>query len=150
MPKYLPKEPVVVTQRSFAPASMANSPWSPIVAISGQKQILLYHTDTLDILGILPFQEGFAESLNFSRNGRILLAGGGRGGKSGRVVGWDVETGRRVLSLGEERDSILTADISPDQSLVVIGSPSKIVKMFDLSSGEILYQIELFHRSLLL
>ena len=142
MPKYLPKEPVVVTQRSFAPASMANSPWSPIVAIAGQKQILLYHTDTLDILGILPFPEGFAESLNFSRNGRILLAGGGRGGKSGRVVGWDVETGRRVLSLGEERDSILTADISHDQSLVVIGGPSKIVKMFDLSSGEILYQIE--------
>ena len=142
MPKYLSKEPVLVTSRSFAPASMAKAPWSPLVAIAGQKQVLLYHTETLELLGVLPFPEGFVESLNFSKNGSLLLAGGGRGGKSGRVVGWEVETGKRILTLGEEQDSILTADISPDQSLVATGGPSKVVKVFDLSSGEILYQIE--------
>lgn len=141
MPRHLSKEPVLVTPRSFAPASLAKAPWSPIVAIAGQKQVLLYHTETLGMLGVLPFPEGFIESLNFSKNGKLLLAGGGRGGKSGRVIGWDVETGKRVLALGEEQDSILTADISPDQSIVAIGGPSKLVKVFDLASGEILYQI---------
>ncbi|MBP52556.1 MAG: hypothetical protein CMI27_05370 [Opitutae bacterium] len=82
MPRHLSKEPVLVTPRSFAPASLAKAPWSPIVAIAGQKQVLLYHTETLGMLGVLPFPEGFIESLNFSKNGKLLLAGGGRGGKA--------------------------------------------------------------------
>ena len=142
MPEYLSLEPSVVAERSFAPPAMATAPWSPIVAIAGQKQVLLYHTETLRLLGILPYPEGFIESLTFSRNGKIVLASGGRGGKSGRVAGWDLKTGKRILTLGEEYDTILTADLSADQSLVAIGGPSKVVKVFDLASGEILYQIK--------
>ncbi len=73
--------------------------------------------------------------MNFSRNGKLIIASGGRGGKSGNVAGWDVETGRRVLNVGEEQDSILTADISADQSLVVIGGTNKLVKFFYLSTN---------------
>ena len=91
---------------------------------------------------ILPYEEGFIESLNFSRNGKLIIASGGRGGKSGRVVGWEVETGRKVLTVGEEQDSILTADITADQSLVAIGGTTKLVKVFDLASDEVLYKIK--------
>ena len=142
MPEYLSLEPSVVSQRAFAPPAMAVSPWSPIVAIAGQKQVLLYNTDNLSLLGILPYDEGFIESLVFSRNGKIVLAGGGRGGKAGKVAGWELKTGKRILTLGEEYDTILTADLSPDQSLVAIGGPSKLVKVYDLASGEILYKIK--------
>ena len=133
MPKYLPLEPAIVTERSFAPSAMAAAPWSPLVALAGQKQVLLYNTDNLQIAGILPYEEGFIESLNFSPNGKLIIASGGRGGKSGRVVGWEVETGRKVLTVGEEQDSILTADITADQSLVAIGGTTKLVKVFDRS-----------------
>ena len=142
MPKYLPLEPAIVTERSFAPSAMAAAPWSPLVALAGQKQVLLYNTDNLQIAGILPYEEGFIESLNFSRNGKLIIASGGRGGKSGRVVGWEVETGRKVLTVGEEQDSILTADITADQSLVAIGGTTKLVKVFDLASDEVLYKIK--------
>ena len=142
MPEYLSLAPSVVSQRAFAPSAMATAPWSPVVAVAGQKQVLLYHTETLRLLGILPYPEGFIESLTFSRNGKIVLASGGRGGKSGKVAGWDLKTGKRILTLGEEYDTILTADLSADQSLVAIGGPSKVVKVFDLASGEILYQIK--------
>ena len=142
MPEYLSLEPSVVAKRAFAPTAMATAPWSPVVAVAGQKQVLLYHTETLRLLGILPYPEGFIESLTFSRNGKIVLASGGRGGKSGRVAGWDLKTGKRILTLGEEYDTILTADLSADQSLVAIGGPSKMVKVFDLASGEVLYQIK--------
>lgn len=142
MPEYLSLEPQVVSQRAFAPSAMATAPWSPIVAVAGQKQVLLYHTETLRLLGILPYPEGFIESLTFSRNGKIVLASGGRGGKSGKVAGWDLKSGKRILTLGEEYDTILTADLSADQSLIAIGGPSKVVKVFDLASGEILYQIK--------
>ncbi|MBN37239.1 MAG: hypothetical protein CMI29_02120 [Opitutae bacterium] len=142
MPEYLSLEPSVVAERSFAPSAMATAPWSPVVAVAGQKQVLLYHTETLRLLGILPYPEGFIESLVFSRNGKILIAGGGRGGKSGKVAAWDLQTGKRILTLGDEYDSILTADLSADQSLLVIGGPAKVVKVFDLASGEILYNVK--------
>ncbi|MBT3666376.1 MAG: hypothetical protein HN548_02765 [Opitutae bacterium] len=142
MPKYLSLEPSVVTKRAFAPSAMASAPWSPLVAIAGQKQVLLYNTETLKLMGVLPYPEGFIESLTFSRNGKLIVAGGGRGGKSGRVAGWDVKSGNRLLTVGEEYDSILTADISPDQSLLVIGSPSKLIKVYDIATDELLYEIK--------
>ena len=121
---------------------MAVAPWSPLVALAGQKQVILYNTNNYKISGILPYQEGFIESLNFSRNGKLIVASGGRGGKSGNVVGWDVVSGKRVLDVGAEQDSILTADISADQSLVAIGGTSKLIKVFDLSTNEILYKVK--------
>ena len=96
---------------------MATAPWSALVALAGQKQVLLYNTENLAISGILAYDEGFIESLTFSRNGKLIIASGGRGGKSGNVVGWNVETGRRVLTIGDEQDSVLTSDISADQPL---------------------------------
>ena len=142
MPKYLSLEPSVVTNRAFAPSAMASAPWSPLVAIAGQKQVLLYNTETLNLMGVLPYPEGFIESLTFSRNGKLIVAGGGRGGKSGRVAAWEVESGKRLLTMGEEYDAILTADLSADQSLLAIGSPSKLIKVYDVASDELLYEIK--------
>ena len=142
MPKHLPLQPAVVTQRAFAPSAMATAPWSALVALAGQKQVLLYNTENLAISGILAYDEGFIESLTFSRNGKLIIASGGRGGKSGNVVGWNVETGRRVLTIGDEQDSVLTSDISADQSLVAIGGTTKLIKVFDLATNEILYKIK--------
>src|SRR5947209_2540630 len=51
-------EPVVRTTRSNAVTALAASPWAPLVAIGGQKQVLLYHIETLDLLGVLRFSEG--------------------------------------------------------------------------------------------
>jgi len=68
-----------------------------------------------------------AQSLSFSRNGEILLAGGGRGGESGSVLMFNARTGELIDQVGEERDTILTADLSSDQSLIAIGSPNKRV-----------------------
>ena len=142
MPKHLDLQPTIVTNRAFAPSAMASAPWSPLVALAGQKQVLLYHTEKLSILGILPYEEGFIESLKFSRNGKLIIASGGRGGKSGNVIGWEVESGRRVLDVGSEQDTILTADISADQSLIAIGGTNKLIKVFDLATNEVLYQIK--------
>ena len=50
---------------------------------------------------------------------------------------WDIETGKRVLTVGEEQDSILTADLSNDQ-LVAIGGTNKLIKVSDLATDEIL------------
>jgi len=140
-PEHVLLEPVVVTPRTTAVTAMAASPWTSLVAVAAPKQILLYDTDTKQLAGIFPYTEGYARSLRFSRNGSLLVMGGGRGGKLGHAIVWDVKSGKRIVEVGKEFDQVMSADISPDQKKVVIGSPSKKVKVYDTATGEELYMI---------
>jgi hypothetical protein len=134
-------EPVIVTPRTSAVTAMAASPWTSLLAVAGQKQILLYDTDSHELAGILPYPEGYARSLKFSSNGSLLVMGGGRGGKLGHAIVWDVKTGRRVTEIGKEFDQVMSADISPDHGKVVIATNAKKVKCFDVATGEQTYLI---------
>ena len=142
MPKHLLLEPVVNAERAGGTPALAANPWSPVIAVAGQKQALLYHTETLELLGVLPFERGFIESLTFSRNGQLLIAGGGRGGKTGGMVAWDVQSGSQRMSLGSEYDAVLAADMMADMTTVALGGPGKRVKMFELPTGEPLFNIK--------
>ena len=142
MPKDFLLEPSVRVARAGQIAALAASRWAPLVAVAGQKQVLLYNTDTLELAGVLPFPEGFPCVLKFSRNCQLLLAGGGVGASYGRVVVWDVVTGDRVLEAGDETDAVLAADISPDHSRVVLGGPSKWLKVFSGKDGSAIKQIK--------
>lgn len=135
-------EPEVLTERGNAVTALATSPWGPLVAIAGQKQVILYNSDNFDMVGIFAFPEGFPETLSFSKNGSLLLAGGGRGGKKGLAVAWDVKSGERVIEVGREFDTALAADISPAQHLVTLGGPGRNIKIFDTRSGEQLHSIK--------
>jgi hypothetical protein len=142
MPERLSIEPVVRTTRATAPRTVATNPWSPLAAIPGQKQVLLYNTKTLELVGVLPFPEGDPEVLKFSRNGLLLLAGGGHGAASGRVVVWNVKTGERMFEVGDELDAVLGADISADQSLIALGGPSKMVRVYSTADGSLKSQMK--------
>jgi len=141
LPGRLSLEPVVNTKQKTAVTALATSPWAPVVAVAGQKQVLLYHSQSLEPLGILPFPEGFPQVLKFSRNGSLLLAGGGRGASRGKTVVWDIKTGRRVLDVGDELDSVLAADISSDHSLIALGGPNKVVRIYSTADGKLLHEI---------
>ncbi len=141
MPEHVLLEPVIVTPRTTAITALAASPWSPLLAIAGPKQILLYDTDKAVLAGVLPYEEGYAQSLRFSANGSLLILGGGRGGKFGHAVVWDVKSGRRLTEAGKEFDSVMAADISPDQKMIVIGCTNKRVKCYEVATGEELYTI---------
>jgi hypothetical protein len=142
MPPELPLDPVVHTPRGSALTGLAASPWAPLVAIGGQKQVLLYNTDRLELIGIIPFTEGTPAHVQFSRNGKLLLVAGGHGGKSGRVVVWDITKAERVMTVGAEYDTVLAADISPDQTKIALGGPDRLVKIYSTASGELLHKIK--------
>ncbi|MDZ4783322.1 MAG: c-type cytochrome domain-containing protein [Planctomycetia bacterium] len=142
MPEGLSRQPIVHTSRAAAVTAIAASPWAPVVAIAGQKQISLYHTETSRLLGVLPFPEGTPYVLKFSRSGALLLAGGGRGGHSGKVVLFDVTNGQRVAEIGDELDAVLAADINDDHTQVALGGPKKIVRIFSVADGSLLFEIK--------
>jgi hypothetical protein len=135
-------DPIVVARRANAVTAMATSPWAPLLAVGGQKQVILYNTDTGALLGFVPFEHGQINSIKFSRNAKFLLVAGGRGGQSGKAVLYKVETGEKVLEVGIESDAILAADISADQSQIAVGSPAKLVRIYSTADGKVLHEIK--------
>lgn len=144
MPEGLVTEPTVVSTHAPAVVAMAASPWAPLVAVGGHKQVLLYRTTDNHLVGVLPYPEGTVFSLRFSRTGALLLAGGGRGGQSGLAVAWDVKTGKRVFEIGKEKeyDVVLAADISPDQGQVALGGPGKMVRVYSTADGQLQFEMK--------
>ncbi len=136
MPGNLPKTPILATEHSNALIALAASPWAPVTAVGGQKQVLLYHSDTLELLGILPFPEGLPTIVRFSRNGQLLMAGGGIGAKSGKVALWKIATGERIATVGNEVDQVLAADLSPDQTTIALGGPNRLLKFYNTKDGK--------------
>lgn len=141
MPLRIPLEPVIQTARPSVVA-VATSPWAPIAAVSSPKQILLYNTQSLELAGVLPIEEGLAHSLRFSRNGQLLLAGGGKDGASGKTFLFNVLTGERITTVGDELETVLAADISPNHELIAFGGPSKLVKILNTADGSLVFEIK--------
>jgi WD40 repeat protein len=142
MPVSLPEVKLAKTERAAPVTALATSPWAPLVAVAGHERVLLYNSDTLKLIGTLAFPERTVHVLKFSRNGKWLLAGGGRGAAQGRVVIWDVTTGKRVTEIGDEADVVLAADVSPDHKLVALGGPGRLVKIYDVATGELKRKIK--------
>ena len=59
MPEGVFRQPVLYTKRPAAITALAASPWAPLVAIAGQRQIVLYNTDSAELAGVLPFPRAF-------------------------------------------------------------------------------------------
>lgn len=133
--------PVNVAPRGTSVTAMATSPWAPLAAVAGFEQVSLYDTKNQQLLGVFPFPEGTPYVLKFSRSGSLLLAGGGRGGASGKVVVWDIRSGERVIEVGDELDAVLAADMSSDQALIALGGPQRVVRIYSTETGEKLHEI---------
>lgn len=131
-------EAVTPIARPTAITAVAVSPREPLIAVSGQRQVVLFAGSDRTPTKAFPFPEGDVFALRFSRDGELLLAGGGLGGASGKVVAIEVATGRRVFEVGDEPDVVLAFDLSPDRSLVALGGPGKSVNVYRTANGELM------------
>lgn len=141
MPPDLSLEVESEATRGLAVTALAASPNGTLLALGGRRQVLLYDTVSLDLIGVLPFPEGDVKTLRFSRNARVLVAGGGRAATSGRVVLWDVIKGERITEVGDEFDEVLAADITADQSVVALGGPQKVVRLLTTADNTLQAEI---------
>src|SRR5215475_14021888 len=141
MPENLPAIELPDLARPHPVTALAGGPRVPLLAVAGHERIFLYDVKTRASLGVLSFPEGIPYVLRFSRDGTTLLAGGGRGVQLGKVVLYDVRTGKRTAVIGNEKDIVLAADISPDGKKIALGGPSKSVRVFSIADGTLLYEI---------
>ena len=140
MPESLPPVTAAEPARPHPVTALAASPWAPLLAVAGHERIYLYDLAKRVSAGELAFPEGVPYCLRFSRDGATLLAAGGRAVQSGKVVLFDVRTGNRIAVIGQEMDVVLAADVSSGGKLVALGGPSKVVKVFSVPDGKLLFQ----------
>ena len=55
---------------------------------------------------------------------------GGRGGQSGRASLYEVKNGKRIVTVGDELDAVLAADVNSFQTMIALGGPGKLVKIY--------------------
>lgn len=141
MPENLPAVKLAEPARALPILAMDTSPWAPLLAVSGYEQVRLIHTETQATLGVLPFPEGVPHVIRFSRDGAVLMVAGGKPVESGKVVLFDVKTGKRLAEAGDEIDAVLAADVSPDLRQIALGGSGKVVKVYDTAKGTLLYKL---------
>ncbi|MGI9473614.1 MAG: c-type cytochrome domain-containing protein [Rubripirellula sp.] len=142
MPESVWRVPVVTSKRAAAATALASSPWAPLVAVAGQRQVSLYDSDSGELLGIIPYPDGIPQVLHFSRDGGYLLVAGGTHSSQGTASLYDVRNGERLLKVGDELDIVFGADINDQLSRVAMGGPKKMVRIFDTSTGAAVFELK--------
>ena len=142
MPESVWRVPVVASDRAAAASALATSPWAPLVAVGGQRQVALYNTDTNKLAGIIPYPEGIPQALQFSVDGSYLLVAGGTHSSIGIAAVYDVRTGDRILKVGDELDTVFGADMNDNMSRIALGGPQRMLRIYDTASGEAVFELK--------
>ncbi|WP_395737587.1 c-type cytochrome domain-containing protein [Prosthecobacter sp.] len=141
MPESLPSFTPPTLKRPLPIIAMAASPRAPLIAVAGHEHIRLLDATTQQQIGALAFPEGQPNVIRFSADGRLLMVAGGKPVQSGSVVLFDVKTGKRLTTIGDETDAILAGDLSPDQQLVALGGSGKVVKIYGTTDGKLRHKL---------
>ena len=142
LPEYLNLQPFIETKMANPVTALAASPYSPLVAAGGYKQVLFYNTQNLGLSGVLPFPEGQIYDIKFSRDGTMVIASGGINGKKGVVCLWDVKTGKRLFKLDNDFDVTISADVSSDRKYIATGSSDKLIKIYSAEDGSLIHNMK--------
>ena len=104
-----------------------------------------------NVVRSFPFPEKEITKVRLSPDGKLLLIAGGEGAQTGRVDIIDIADGSRKFESAEELDTVMAADLKPVQisrtsqansGLIALGGPAKVVKVFSLLNGKILYSMK--------
>lgn len=133
-------EPLVQSKvRSpFPILALAVSSNAPVAAVSSFESVEFRRIDTNQSLGVVPFASGEPHVIRFSSSGAVLLVAGGRPVQDGAATLYDVQSGRKLTTLGNEADTIMAADISVDEKTVAIGGSGKTIKIVSTTDGKLI------------
>lgn len=116
--------------------ALAFSPDGKMLAVSGNREILLH---TLD--GSAPPKRlaGLSErilSLAFSKDGSLLVAAGGTPSRFGEVQFWDLPAAKLRRSVMLTGDTVFGVSLSPDGTRAAVGCIDNTVRIVDTATGK--------------
>lgn len=119
--------------------AVAFHPTKPLLAVGRLYEAQLFEYDQahseLRLLAVLPGHSHLIRSLQFSPDGKLLAAGGGRPALQGEMVLWDVETHQMVKKIEGHRDNIYGLSFAPDSHTLASCSYDRTVILWDVDSG---------------
>jgi WD40 repeat protein len=128
------EQPPVIT-------TLAYSPDSTLLAVSGYHEVLLYKADGSELVARLIGLSERVQSIAFSPDGKSLAVAGGSPCRFGEIQIWDVEKKKLSLSLSVTFDTVYGVSWSPDGSKIAFGCADNTVRAIQAEDGkQILYQ----------
>ncbi len=127
-------QPPVITALRFSPDGKS-------IAISGNREVLVHKSDGSALLQRLPGKAERILSLAFSKDGSLLVVGGGTPAQFGEVQIWDAQAGKLLRSATVTNDTVFGASLAPDASRIAVGCADNTVHVFDTATAKELYKI---------
>jgi len=128
------QQPPVITALRFSPDGKS-------IAVSGNREVLLHSADGSQLLRRMPGKAERILSLAFSKDGSLLVSGGGTPAQFGEVQIWNPLTGKLLHSATLTNDTVFGASLAPDSSRIAVGCADNTVHVFETASGKELYKI---------
>jgi WD40 repeat protein len=121
--------------------SLAYSPDSSLLAVSGYHEVLLHKADGSGLVGRLVGLSERIQSIAFSPDGKLLAVTGGAPGRFGEVQIWDVAGKKLKLSVPVTFDTVYGASWSFDGDKLAFGCGDNSLRAIEVKTGkQILYQ----------
>jgi len=127
-------QPPVITALRFSPDGQ-------MLAVSGNREVLLHRADGSGLLKRLPGKADRILSIAFSADGSLMIAGGGTPARFGEIQFWDPRDGKLLRAAQATNDTVFGASLSPDASKVAVGCADNTVRAFDTATAKELYKI---------
>jgi len=127
-------KPAVYAQLPVVTA-IAYSPDGKTLAVSGNREVLIH---TLDGSAPPKRLSGLSErilSLEFSKDGTLLLAGGGAPARFGEIQLWELPAGKLRRSIMLTGDTVFGTSLSPDGTRAAAGCTDNTVRIVDTATG---------------
>ncbi|HUG92470.1 MAG TPA: c-type cytochrome domain-containing protein [Planctomycetaceae bacterium] len=99
-------------------------------------------TDAQKPVRTLDGHSGHVNDVGFSRDGKTLFAAAGEPGLFGEATVWKTADWQRATTIRGHRDSLYSADLSPDGTILATGSYDQEIKLWDAATGQELRTLE--------
>jgi hypothetical protein len=141
-PSGAPATPMLVTPeiKLLAPArqainAIALSPDGKLLAIARHGEVELQTLPEQKVLHRLQGIPGSVNGVAFSADGALLAVAAGEPGLYGEARVYRVDDGTVAQTFRGHRDSLYTAALSPDGTLLATGGYDNTIKLWDVASG---------------
>jgi len=130
-----PKVKLIAPARKQINAA-AWSPDSKLIALAGYGEVRLISAESRGLVHKLAGIRGNVTDVEFTADGKTVIAAAGEPGLFGEVVLFDASSGSPRSKIVGHKDSLYAAAGSPDGKFVATGSYDQQIKLWDVATGQ--------------